>query len=48
MSDYKASHMDKEIAEMQRKEAEDANTNKKTDVSKDIDKINAIKDESWK
>jgi hypothetical protein len=39
--------MDKEIAEMQRKEAEDANTNKKSDVSKDIDKINAIKDESW-
>ena len=47
MSNYKASHMDKEIAEMQRKEAEDANTNKKSDVSKDIDKINAIKDESW-
>ena len=48
MSNYKTSHMDKEIAEMQRKEAEDANTNKKSDVSKDIDKINAIKDESWK
>lgn len=47
MSNYKTSHMDKEIAEMQRKEAEDANTNKKSDVSKDIDKINAIKDESW-
>lgn len=47
MSNYKTSHMDKEIAEMRRKEAEDANTNKKSDVSKDIDKINAIKDESW-
>lgn len=47
MSNFKTSHMDKEIAEMQRKEAEDANTNKKSDVSKDIDKINAIKDESW-
>ncbi len=47
MSDFKSKNMDKEIAEMQRKELEDQATNKKSDISKEIDRINAIKDESW-
>lgn len=46
ISNFKSEKMDKEIAEMQRKEAEDFAINKKLDISKKIDQINAIEDET--
>ena len=47
MVNFKADNMQKEIDQMEAREKEEGYSNKQTEISKEIARINAIKDETW-